>query len=45
MPSGQAWTGPQPHLILAAVALSAGQPERCTVALDTAESTLAAFSR
>ena len=41
MPSGQAWTGPQPHLILAAVALSAGQPERCTAALDTADGILA----
>jgi LuxR family transcriptional regulator, maltose regulon positive regulatory protein len=43
MPSGQAWTGPQPHLILAAVALSAGQPERCTAALDTADGILAGF--
>ncbi len=40
MPSGQAWTGPEPHLVLAAVALSAGQPERCAVALDTADSIL-----
>ncbi|MGP0027670.1 MAG: LuxR C-terminal-related transcriptional regulator, partial [Streptosporangiaceae bacterium] len=37
MPSGQAWTGPRPHLISAAVALSAGQPERCAVALDAAD--------
>jgi LuxR family maltose regulon positive regulatory protein len=43
MPSGQAWTGPQPHLILAAVALSVGQPERCTAALDTADGILAGF--
>jgi LuxR family transcriptional regulator, maltose regulon positive regulatory protein len=43
MPSGQAWTGPQPHLILAAVALSAGQPERCAIALDTADSILERF--
>jgi LuxR family transcriptional regulator, maltose regulon positive regulatory protein len=43
MPSGQAWTGPQPHLILAAVALSAGQPERCAEALDTADRVLAGF--
>ena len=43
MPSDQAWTGPQPHLILAAVALSAGQPERCTAALDTADGILAGF--
>ena len=43
MPSGQAWTGPQPHLILAAVALSAGQPERCAVALDTADGILERF--
>jgi LuxR family maltose regulon positive regulatory protein len=40
IPSGQAWTGAQPHLILAAVALSAGQPERCAIALDTADSIL-----
>jgi LuxR family transcriptional regulator, maltose regulon positive regulatory protein len=43
MPSGQAWTGPQPHLILAAVALSAGQPEQCAVALDTADGILERF--
>ena len=27
MPHGQAWTGPQPHLVSAAVALSAGRHE------------------
>ncbi len=43
LPSGQAWTGPQPHLISAAVALSAGQPERCAVALDAADSMLERF--
>ncbi len=44
MPSGQSWTGPQPHLISAAVALSAGQPDRCTAALDTADGILAGFT-
>jgi LuxR family maltose regulon positive regulatory protein len=43
MPSGQAWTSPQPYLISAAVALSAGQPERCAVALDAADSILERF--
>jgi ATP/maltotriose-dependent transcriptional regulator MalT len=30
MPHGQAWTGPEPHLVSAAVALSAGRPESST---------------
>ena len=40
MPPGQAWTGPQPHLVSAAVALSAGQPESCAAALAAADSGL-----
>ena len=40
MPAGQAWTGPQPHLISAAVALSAGQPESCAAALAAADGAL-----
>jgi LuxR family transcriptional regulator, maltose regulon positive regulatory protein len=40
MPSGQAWTGPQPHLVSAAVALSAGQPESCAAALGAADRVL-----
>jgi LuxR family transcriptional regulator, maltose regulon positive regulatory protein len=43
MPPGQTWTGPQPHLVVAAMALSAGQLERCAVALDTADSILERF--
>ena len=41
MPDGQAWAGPQPHLVCAAAALSAGRPESSTAALDVAEGTLA----
>ncbi|MGH3172556.1 MAG: hypothetical protein ACRDPF_01650, partial [Streptosporangiaceae bacterium] len=37
MPSGEAWTTPQPHLLAAAVALSAGQHDSCTAAVDAAE--------
>jgi len=37
MPSGEAWTTPQPHLLAAAVALSAGQYDSCAAALDTAD--------
>ena len=37
MPSGQAWTEPQPHLVSAAVALSAGQPKSCAAALAAAD--------
>jgi len=40
MPHGQAWTGPAPHLVSAAVALSAGRPESCAAALDAAEGIL-----
>ena len=41
MPHGQAWAGPQPHLVYAATALSAGRPESSTAALDVAEGILA----
>ncbi len=41
MPHGQAWTGPQPHLVSAAVALSAGRPESSAAALDAADGILA----
>ena len=37
MPSGEAWTTPQPHLLTAAVALSAGQHDSCAAALDAAD--------
>src|ERR1700751_3405563 len=37
MPSGEAWTTPQPHLLAAAVALSAGQYDSCAAALDAAD--------
>jgi LuxR family maltose regulon positive regulatory protein len=40
MPPGQAWTGPAPYLVSAAVALAAGQHESCAVALDAAEQLL-----
>ena len=41
MPPGRAWTGPQPHLVSAAVALSAGRPAAGTAALDAADGILA----
>jgi LuxR family maltose regulon positive regulatory protein len=41
LPHGQAWTGPEPHLISAAVALSAGRPASSTSALDAADGILA----
>jgi LuxR family transcriptional regulator, maltose regulon positive regulatory protein len=41
MPHGRAWAGPQPHLVCAAVALSAGRPESSTAALDVADGILA----
>jgi LuxR family transcriptional regulator, maltose regulon positive regulatory protein len=41
MPHGQAWAGPQPHLVCAAVALSAGRPESSVAALNAAEGILA----
>jgi LuxR family maltose regulon positive regulatory protein len=37
MPNGQAWTGPQPHLVSAAVAVSAGRHESSAAALAAAE--------
>ena len=40
MPPGQAWTEPAPHLVCAAVALSAGRPESFATALDAAEGIL-----
>ena len=40
MPHGQAWTGPQPYLVSAAVVLSAAGPEAAAAALDAAESIL-----
>ena len=40
MPLDQAWTRPQPHLIAAALALSAGRYETCTAALDAADGLL-----
>ena len=41
MPPGQTWTGPQPHLVCAAVALSAGRHKSSTAALDVADGILA----
>jgi LuxR family transcriptional regulator, maltose regulon positive regulatory protein len=41
MPAGQAWTGPQPYLVAAAVALAADQHESCAAALDAADAILA----
>jgi LuxR family maltose regulon positive regulatory protein len=43
MPLGQAWTGPQPHLVSAAMALSAGRGESCAAALDAADGLLERF--
>jgi len=40
MPHDQAWTEPQPHLVSAAVALSAGRHEASAGALDAAEGIL-----
>jgi LuxR family maltose regulon positive regulatory protein len=40
MPHDQAWTEPQPHLVLAAAALSAGRLESSAAALDVAEAIL-----
>src|SRR5262245_49575079 len=37
MPAGEVWTTPQPHLVAAAVALSAGQHDSCAAALDAAD--------
>ena len=40
MPRGRAWTGPQPYLVSAAVALSAGRHKSSAAALDAAEGIL-----
>ncbi len=40
MPPGQAWTGPQPYLVSASMALSAGRHESCAAALDAADGLL-----
>ena len=40
MPPGQDWTKPQPHLLSAAIALSAGRPGFSIAALDAADSIL-----
>ena len=40
MPHGQDWTEPQPHLLSAAIALSAGRPEFSIAALDAADGIL-----
>jgi LuxR family transcriptional regulator, maltose regulon positive regulatory protein len=37
MPHGESWPEPQPYLVSAAIALSAGQPEPAAAALDAAE--------
>ena len=37
MPPGQSWTRPEPHLVWAAMALSAGRPESSAAALDAAD--------
>ncbi|MGH3421361.1 MAG: hypothetical protein ACRDOD_17445, partial [Streptosporangiaceae bacterium] len=37
MPPGQTWTGPQPHLVLAAIALSAGRHESSASELNAAD--------
>ena len=41
LPPGRAWTEPEPHLISAAVALSAGRPESSMAALNAADGILA----
>jgi LuxR family maltose regulon positive regulatory protein len=40
MPPDEAWAEPQPYLVSAAMALSAGQVERCAAALSVAEGLL-----
>ena len=37
MPSAQAWATPAPYLVVAALALAAGQRESCAAALDAAD--------
>jgi len=44
MPPSQAWSGPDPHLISAAIALSAGKNETCSAALDTADGLMTRLS-
>ncbi len=41
LPHGQVWIEPEPHLVSAAAALSAGRPESSASALDAAEGILA----
>ncbi len=41
MPTGQAWSSPQPYLVSAAMALAAGQHETCAAALAAADGLLA----
>jgi len=40
LPAGRAWTAPQPYLVEAALALSAGQPDPAAAALAAAEESL-----
>jgi LuxR family maltose regulon positive regulatory protein len=40
LPSGQAWTGPAPALVAAAIALCDGRAESCAAALDAADALL-----
>ena len=40
LPPGQAWAGPAPHLVRAAVALAAGRDGLCAAALDAADGLL-----
>ena len=41
MPRGEAWAGPQPYLVAAAVELAAGRYDSCAAALDMGEGMLA----
>jgi hypothetical protein len=41
MPRGEAWTGPQPYLVAAAVELAAGRRDSSAAALDAGEGMLA----
>ena len=40
LPAGRTWTAPQPYLVEAALALSAGQPGPAAAALAAAEESL-----
>jgi LuxR family transcriptional regulator, maltose regulon positive regulatory protein len=40
LPADRSWTGPQPYLISAAMALAAGRDESCAAALDAADGLL-----